>query len=121
LRDAMPDLPYSAAAQRNRQPLLEVLQRVLPPAGRALEIASGTGQHVVHFAAAMPGWDWQPSDPQPQALASIAAWTARSHLANVRPALQLDVTQFPWPGVDGPLDAVFCANMIHIAPWAACE
>lgn len=117
----MTDLPHSPAAERNKQPILEVLQRVLPPRGHALEIASGTGQHVVHFAAAMPGWTWQPSDPQPQALGSIAAWTAQSGLPNLRPVLALDVTQPTWTGVDDELDAIFCANMIHIAPWAACE
>lgn len=112
---------HSPAAERNRQPILEVLARVLPSRGLALEIASGTGQHAVHFAAALPGWTWQPSDPQPGALASIAAWIAQSGQANVRLPRQLDVTQEPWPGVDDPVDAIFCANMIHIAPWSACE
>jgi hypothetical protein len=108
----------SPAADRNKQPILEVLQRVLPPRGVALEIATGTGQHVVHFAAGMPGWTWQPSDPDPDALASIAAWRAHAGLPNVRAPLRLDVMTLPWPVTS--VDAIYCANMLHIAPWAAC-
>ncbi|HEU0202271.1 MAG TPA: DUF938 domain-containing protein [Burkholderiaceae bacterium] len=119
--DLRPQL--SPAAERNKQPILDVLQNVLPQAapqgGTALEIASGTGQHVVHFAAAFPDWTWQPSDVKEDALASIAMWTAQARLQNVRPPLWLDVTAPVWPGV-GTVDAIFCANMIHIAPWAAC-
>lgn len=109
----------SAAAERNRQPILDVLQRVLPPRGEALEIASGSGQHVLHFAAAMTGWTWQPSDTDPAALASIAAWRVQSPLANVRPPLALDVMAPTWP-LDGAVDAIFCANLLHIAPWPCC-
>jgi len=109
----------SAAAERNRQPILEVLQRVLPPRGEALEIASGSGQHVLHFAAAMPGWTWQPSDTDPAALASIAAWCRDAQLTNVRPPLALDVMAPTWP-LDGAVDAIFCANLLHIAPWSCC-
>ena len=117
-------LRHSAAAERNRQPILDVLQHWLPPRGAALEIASGTGQHAVHFAAGLPGWTWQPSDPDRSSLASIAAWlelTKRdgAALANLLPPLRLDVTELPWP-VGAPLDAIYCANMLHIAPWATC-
>ncbi|MEO6973843.1 MAG: DUF938 domain-containing protein [Rhodoferax sp.] len=114
---------HSPAAERNRQPILEVLQRLLPARGGALEIASGTGQHVAHFAAGLPGWTWQPSDPQADAVASIAAWCAHEHpgaaLPNVRLPLQLDVMTPDWP-IPDPVDAIFCANMLHIAPWPTC-
>ncbi len=83
-----------------------------------LEIASGTGQHAAHFAAALPQWSWQPSDAEPAALASIDARS--SGLANVRPALLLDVLRAPWEGVPAAVDAIFCANLLHIAPWASC-
>lgn len=105
------------AAERNREPILTVLRRVLPEAGLVLEIASGTGQHVVHFARALPRLTWQPSDPDPAMRASIAAWTADAGLPNIRPPLDLDVRSDAWP--DEPADAMLCINMIHIAPWAA--
>lgn len=107
------------AAERNREPILEVLRRVLPPAGTILEIASGTGQHARHFAAANPQWVWQPSDPDPAARRSIAAWKAEAGLPNLRDPLALDVGQADW-GIDHA-DAVVCINMIHIAPWRAAE
>jgi SAM-dependent methyltransferase len=110
---------HSPPAERNRGPILEVLSRVLPARGRALEIAAGTGQHAVHFAAGLPGWTWCPSDPDPSALASIALWAAEAGLPNLQPAIELDVLAEPWP-VQGPFDAVFCANMLHISPWATC-
>lgn len=108
-----------AAAERNREPILEVLRRLLPTRGRVLEIASGSGQHVAHFATALPALRFQPAELDPELHASIAAW---SHgLANVAQPLRLDVTQAPWPLPDQePYDAVFNANMIHIAPWEAC-
>ena len=105
------------AADRNKEPILAVLRRVLPESGLVVEIASGTGQHIVHFARALPGLEWQPSDPDPEARSSIAAWIAHERLPNVRPPLDLDVGSEPWP-VD-PADAVVCINMIHISPWAA--
>ncbi|SOZ39531.1 DUF938 domain-containing protein [Cupriavidus neocaledonicus] len=107
------------ATERNREPILAVLRQVLPASGTVLEIASGTGQHAVHFAAALPGITWQPSDPDAAARASIAAWTAHAGLANVRAPLALDVCRQPW-GIDAAA-AVVCINMIHIAPWAAAE
>ncbi|MEO8060788.1 MAG: DUF938 domain-containing protein [Burkholderiales bacterium] len=109
---------HSPAAERNRGPILAELQRLLPAHGVALEIASGTGQHAAYFAAGLPGWQWQTSDPEPRALLSIAAWCAGS--ANVMAPIALDVMSPEWPGAVQPADAVFCANMLHIAPWATC-
>jgi len=108
----------SSAAERNRAPILAALERVLPARGVALEIASGTGQHAAHFARALPGWDWQPSDADPAALASIDAWCAG--VANVRPARRLDVLDASWPGAPERVDAIFCANMLHISPRSTC-
>ncbi|VWB57257.1 SAM-dependent methyltransferase [Burkholderia lata] len=107
------------AAERNRGPILDVLRRVLPANGRVLEIASGTGQHAVHFAQALPGLHWQPSDPDAQARRSIAAWVAHAGLANVAGPLAFDVRDASWP-VDA-LDAIVCINMIHISPWACTD
>ena len=109
---------YSAAAERNRAPILAVLERLLPARGVALEIASGSGQHAAHFAAALPAWQWQPSDGDASSLASIDAWCAG--LANVRPALALDVMRAPWSGVAERVDLIFCANLLHISPWPTC-
>jgi SAM-dependent methyltransferase len=107
---------YAPATARNRDPILEVLRRVLPAEGRVLEIASGSGEHVVYFAAALPALTFQPSDVDEGALTSIAAWTAESGLRNIQPPLRLDATGAGWPA---PVDAIFNANMIHIAPWEA--
>ena len=109
----------SPSAERNREPILAVLREALPATGRVLEIASGTGQHAICFARAMPGLDWQPSDADAGARESIAAWVAHEGLANVRAPLALDVHQPDW-GVD-TLDAVVCINMIHISPWSAAQ
>ncbi|TAJ87961.1 MAG: DUF938 domain-containing protein [Reyranella sp.] len=105
------------AAARNRQPILEVLQPRLPEKGLVLEIASGTGEHVVHYAAARPGLTFQPSDPDAGARASVDDWVRTLGLGNVRPALEIDVTMESWPVERA--DAVLCCNMIHIAPWEA--
>jgi len=110
----------SPAAQRNRGPILEVLRRVLPSSGRVLEVASGSGEHVVFFAKALPDLVWQPSDPDPAALDSIKAWTAHAGLSNVLAPLVLDVTRARWAYSIDAVDAVVCINMIHIAPWEAC-
>jgi Protein of unknown function (DUF938) len=121
---AVPTLPFSAPADRNKQPILERLLHVLPAQGKALEIASGTGQHAAWFAAALPGWTWQPTDADADALPAIAAWASDAAVPNVRPPLLLNVLASQWPG-DGPgftdlFDAIYCANMLHIAPWATC-
>lgn len=105
------------AAARNRQPILEVLQPRLPATGLVLEIASGTGEHVVHYAAARPELTFQPSDPDADARASIDDWAQTLGLKNVLPAIEIDVTRTSWPLECA--DAVLCCNMIHIAPWEA--
>jgi hypothetical protein len=110
---------YAPAAQRNRDPILAVLRRHLPERGVLLEVASGTGEHAVHFAAAFPGLTWQPSDPGEGCRESIDAWARASRLPNLRPALALDATAEAWP--IAAADAVLCINMIHIAPWEAAE
>jgi SAM-dependent methyltransferase len=108
---------YAPAVVRNREAIVAVLRRVLPTRGDVLEIASGTGEHVVHFAEAFPRLTFQPSDLDANARASIDAWAAKKRLANVRPAVFLDATAAPRP--IGRADAILCINMIHIAPWAA--
>jgi hypothetical protein len=110
---------YAPAAARNREPILNVLARHLPPRGLVLEIASGTGEHVVHFARGCPDLTFQPSDPDPAHRASVDAWSAALGVANVRPAIALDVTAEVWPVQSA--DAIVCINMVHIAPWAAAE
>lgn len=110
---------YAPATQRNRDPILEVLRTVLPGSGLVLEIASGSGEHVVHFAGALPHLAFQPSDPDAGALASIAGWIAATGVANVRPPIRLDVAALPWPVAAA--DAVLCINMVHISPWSATE
>jgi len=110
----------SPSAQRNRGPILEVLRRVLPAAGRVLEIASGAGEHIVYFASALPALTWQPSDPDSAARESIRAWIAQEKPANVLAPLPLDMTNARWPYRLDKVDAVVCINMIHIAPWEAC-
>jgi SAM-dependent methyltransferase len=120
----MSSTPLSAAAERNKQPILEVLLRVLPATGQALEIASGTGQHAAWFASAMPGWTWQPTDADASALPAIATCVAEAGVANVRAPRRLDVMAPQWPAdaaVFGrAFDAIYCANMLHISPWATC-
>ena len=121
----MPNLPPSSpAAERNKQPIVDQLKLVLPSRGLALEIAAGTGQHAVWFAGAMPSWVWQPTDADPEALPGISAWSAQAGLTNVRSPLLLDVMATRWPSsgppFTEPFDAIFCANMIHISPWASC-
>ncbi len=110
---------HSAPAERNTGPILEVLAGVLPETGGVLEIASGTGQHVVAFARAFPRLRWQPSDLDPELRASVELRVAEAALDNIRPPVDLDVTRFPWPVETA--DAIVCINMIHIAPWSATE
>lgn len=110
---------FAPAAARNRGPILEALRGRLPTSGLLLEVASGSGEHAVHLAAAFPALTIQPSDPDPEARASIAAWAAETGLPNIRPPLALDAAAAAWPV--SRADAVLCINMIHIAPWQACE
>jgi hypothetical protein len=107
---------HAPATERNRDVIAQTLARVLPTEGLVLEVASGTGEHVVHFAKMFPALTWQPSDPDPIALASINAWRADSNVPNMRPAMLLDATA-DWPIAQA--DAVVCINMTHISPWAA--
>ncbi len=109
----------SPSAERNKGPIAEVLERVLPADGVVLEVASGTGQHIVHFARAMPHLTWQPSERDEASLRSIAHWVAAAALPNIRAPLRLDVAEQPWPV--GSAVAVASINMIHIAPWSAAE
>jgi hypothetical protein len=108
---------HAPAAQRNREPIREVLARELPPRGTVLEIASGSGEHAVHFARAFPGLIWQPSDAAPRSLASIAAWRTEAALPNLLAPIALDVTSATWPVAHA--DAIVCINLLHISPWDA--
>jgi hypothetical protein len=108
---------FSAAAERNKGPITEVLARVLPKQGVVLEIASGTGQHVTQFASALRGLTWQPSDPDPEMRESIALRVRDEGLSNVKPPIDVDVTRLPWPLQTA--DALLCINMTHVAPWSA--
>jgi SAM-dependent methyltransferase len=110
---------FAPATQRNREPILAVLRDVLPAQGLVLEVASGSGEHAIHFANAFPNLTFQPSDPDQAALASIDAWAGESTLPNLRPAIRLDATASRWPVTEA--DAILCINMIHISPWAAAE
>ncbi|MGM0983978.1 MAG: DUF938 domain-containing protein [Pseudomonadota bacterium] len=110
----------SPTVARNRQPILEVLQDVLPQRARVLEVASGSGEHAVHFAGAMPDWAWQPSDPNPDALASIDAWREGVSMRNLAAPIRLDVSDpDDWP--EGPFEAVVAINLLHISPWTVAQ
>ncbi|WP_291010351.1 DUF938 domain-containing protein [Hydrogenophaga sp.] len=120
------NLPFSPAAERNQQVILERLQALLPDSGSALEIASGTGQHAVGFAQHLPGWRWQPSEADEALVSAIDARVQIAGLqARVRPALRLDVLARSWPiqcdGQPEAFDLIFCANLLHISPWPVCE
>jgi hypothetical protein len=106
------------APERNKQPILDVLRRVLPARGALVEIASGTGQHAAFLSAQLPAWTWQPSDMDPHNVASIDAWRVEAATTNLHAARVLDVCAADWNV--GTVDAVFCANMIHITPWKCC-
>ncbi len=110
---------FSPAAARNRDPILAVLRRVLPPRGLVLEVASGTGEHVAHFAAALPALEFQPSDRDAAMFSSMVAHAVAAAVENVLPPLPLDVTAPTWPVAHA--DAILCINMIHISPWRASE
>ena len=107
---------FAPATERNRGPIRDVLARVLPATGTVLEIASGSGEHAIAFARAFPALAWQPSDPDPAALASIAAWRAEAAVPNLAAPIELDVMK-PWP--DLAPAAIVCINMVHISPWEA--
>lgn len=108
---------HAPATLRNRDAIIDVLRTVLPERGIALEVASGSGEHVAAFAAAFPRLDWQPSDPDRAALRSIAAWRAEAALPNVAPPVLLDASDEIWPVARA--HAVLCINMVHISPWTA--
>ena len=110
---------FAPAAERNREPILEVLRRVLPATGTVLEIASGSGQHAVFFSERLPQLRWQPSDPAADALRSIQAWVSEEARENLLAPIALDVRSEPWPIARA--DAMLCINMIHISPWEVSE
>ena len=128
-RGVEPDGRLDAPAyHRNRQPIWAVLSRLLAgQAGDVLEAGSGTGQHVVHFAAQTPDLTWWPSDFNEQHLKSIAAWRTHAGLSNIRPPHRIDLSDPNWfvtlQAEGGPKEfaAMFCANVIHIAPWSVAE
>lgn len=106
---------FAPATVRNRAPILEILREALPPTGRVLEVAAGTGEHACFFAAQLPQLEWVPTDPEPSAVQSIEAWIRHTGVTNVTPPQALDVHTLAWPKAD----AVVCINMLHIAPWSA--
>ena len=110
---------HSAACERNRGPILDVLKQVFPAEGTVLEVAAGTGMHAVHFSTHFPKLTWQPTDFTDEALASIAAWREEEGPENLRPPVRLDVLARDWPLEVA--DAIFNANMIHISPPACTE
>lgn len=110
---------HAPATLRNREPILEVLQRVLPRQGLLLEIASGTGEHAAYMTPRLDGIVWQPTDHDANSLTDIDDAAREAHCARIRPALQLDASAAEWPVAQA--DAIFCCNMIHIAPWQAAE
>jgi len=114
--DVPPDLRrFAPATARNRGPILAVLERVLPTTGTILEVGAGTGEHAAFMAPRFPGVVWQPTDPDPEARASIDAWRAYSLTPNLRPARELDASSSAWP-VD-QVDALLAINVVHISPW----
>ena len=114
----MQTLPFSPAADRNKHPILQALLKLLPAQGKALEIASGTGQHIAWFASHLPGWTWQPSDAITESHAAITGYAESLHAPNVLKPCVLDVLRAPWFDPDTRFDAIYCANMLHSSPWA---
>lgn len=110
---------HGPATARNSEPIAEVLEQELPAEGTVLEIASGSGEHAVFMARRFPQISWQPSDPDLEALASIGEWAREAGLANLGPPLEIDATAEVWPV--SHVEAMFCANMVHISPWSATE
>jgi Protein of unknown function (DUF938) len=117
VRKMSDDRQYAPATLRNRDFILDVLRDVLPVTGVILEIASGSGEHIVHFAKNLPSLVFQPSDPDADARLSVAAWVKATGVTNVRPPLALDVANPVWPIASA--DGIICINMIHISPWEA--
>ena len=109
---------YAIATARNREPILAVLQRILPETGLLLEIAAGSGQHAAYFAPYFPKLTWQPSEPNLESRASIAAWVVHANAGNLNLPIDLDVSTDPWP--ISKANAIFSSNLIHIAPWDCC-
>jgi hypothetical protein len=109
---------FAAAAERNREPILEILRDALPSTGTVLEVASGTGQHAVFFAGSLPHLQWQPSDADPRAVSSITAYREEAALPNLLAPISLDVARDTLPA--DQFQAIVCINMIHIAPFGAC-
>jgi len=117
------DRQFAPATERNREPILEVLLQVLPPTGTVLEVSSGTGEHAVFFAPRLAPRRWLPSDPNPVARASIAAWREHQPAENLEAAIALDARDSVWtisPDQQNSITAIVNINMIHIAPWSAC-
>ncbi|MEO8466805.1 MAG: DUF938 domain-containing protein [Gammaproteobacteria bacterium] len=112
------ELPTSAPAERNKEPILRILETVLPARGSVLEIASGTGQHVCFFAEHLPGLRWQPTEPDTPHREAIATRIREAGLDNVEQPIALDVAEPRWP-VSSSYDAILCINMVHISPWSA--
>ena len=110
---------HAPATQRNRSAIISVLKRILPKTGKVVEIASGSGEHVVQFAKAFPELEWQPSDLEAGARASIDAWAREAALPNIAPALEIDASSSNWPIEDAA--AILCINMIHISPRSATD
>ena len=111
------DRQYAPATLRNRDFILDVLRDVLPKTGLILEIASGSGEHIVHFAKNLPSLVFQPSDPDADARLSVAAWVKATDVSNVRSPIALDASNPVWPIASA--DGIICINMIHISPWEA--
>lgn len=111
---------FAPATERNRDPILAVLRRLVPDGAHVLEIASGSGEHAAYLSRALPIASWQPTDFDDGARAGIDAWAAHERATKMLPARALDVEAKPWPFAPASVDVVFCANMIHIAPWSAC-
>ena len=110
---------FAPHVARNAEAIVEVLRGVLPERGLVLEIASGSGEHAMHFARAFPELTFQPTDPEPSSRASIEAWRIAEKLPNVLPSIGLDASADEWPV--GEADAILCINMVHISPWSATE
>lgn len=126
---SLPDVPEPGAdkrmsapsARRNMDPIGKVLRSHAPSTGRVLEIAAGTGEHAVAFSRAFPGLDWQPTDLDPERLASIAAWRKSDGPANLRPPVMMDATTPDWPDTHGPADMILLVNLLHLIPDAQAE